>query len=118
MQGSERRAVAGARKNQLVAAAKARLKMGQHRADQNSQVGLGDRPENPHGNAPRRRAQINIGRKVVNRGAEAAIFGRDGIPQSLAHGRRIDGVMAADPGADRDRVACHAGRVQAPQDDR
>ena len=118
MQRSQRRTVAGAGQDQLVTAPEACLKMRQHRADQNPQVRLGDRPENPHRYSLRRRAQVDIRGEVVNRRAIAAIAGGDRVAEPPAHRLGIDGVMAADPNADRHILAADTRRMQPSQDDR
>ena len=85
MQRSQRRPMARAGEDQLVSAAKARLKVRQHRADQDSQVGLGHRPENPYRYSLGRPAQVDIGGEVVHRRTKAAIAGRDRLADPPAH---------------------------------
>ena len=118
MQGAEGGAVAGPREDQLVAAAESRLEMRQDRADQDPQVGLGDRPEDPHGDPPGRGSQVDVGRQVVDRGAEASIPVRDLLADASSHRRRVDSVMPPDTGGDGHILDSYARRVQTAEDDR
>ena len=104
--------MARAREDQLVPAAETRLKMRQHRADQDPQIGLGHRPENPHRNSLGRLPQIGVGGEVVHRRAEAAVAGRDRVAEPPAHRFRVDGRVTADPDADRHVFAANARRMQ------
>ena len=95
MQRPKRGAVAGSRKDQLVAAPKAGLEMWQDRADQDPQAGPGDRPEDPNRNSTSRCPQIIVSRDVVHRWAEGLIRGDDLITQPALHRREIDGLEPA-----------------------
>ena len=101
MQSSQRRPMAGAREDQLVTAAEACLKMRQHRADQNPQVCLGHRPKDPHRYSLGRLSPGRHRLRGRQRWAEAAIAGGDRVTEPLSHRLGIDGVMAANPDADR-----------------
>ena len=118
VQRPQRRAVARPREDQLVAAAEPRLEVRQHRADQDPQVRLGHRAEDPNRHPLGRRPQVDIRRQVVHRRAEAAIRVHDRVPDPLTHRRGVHGVVTPDADADRDVRGAYARRVEPAQDDR
>ena len=110
--------VAGAGEYELVAAAKTRLQMGQHRTDQDAQVRLRDRPEDPHGDASRSHAKISMGRKIVHGRTEARIALDNRLAHAPTHRAVTHGVVPADTHDDPDIPRPDSDRVQPIEHDR
>src|SRR5262245_5342750 len=108
VQGPQRATVACAGEDKLVSASETGLKVGQDRSDQDTKVGLGDRPEDPHRNSRLDRAQVDISRKVVNGRTVAAVRCDDFLTHPALHRGEIDGVMTSDTDADGHVLRAHS----------